>query len=51
MDAQLLKALLQNNIDTSSGLTSDNLKKMSNINNLESFSKTCQAGIEALDNN
>lgn len=50
-DAQLLKALLQNNIDTSTGLTSDNLKKMSNINNLESFSKTCQAGIEALDNN
>ena len=50
-DVQLLKALLQSNIDTSSGLTSENLKKISNINNLESFSKTCQAGIEALDNN
>tara|TARA_B100001057_G_C22615167_1_gene858142 strand:- start:19 stop:441 length:423 start_codon:yes stop_codon:yes gene_type:complete len=50
-DTMLLKSIVSNGIDTSSTLTPDNLKKISYINQLESFKKSCDLALGVLDNN
>ena len=50
-DAMLLQSIVSNGIDTSSTLTPDNLKKITYINNLESFKKSCDLALNVLDDN
>ena len=50
-DSMILKSIVSNGIDTSSNLTPDNLKKVSYINQLESFKKSCDLALGVLDDN
>ena len=50
-DSMMLKSIVSNGVDTNSNLTSDNLKKISHINHLESFKKSCDLALNVLDNN
>lgn len=50
-DTMLLKSIVSNGIDTGSNLTPDNLKKISHINQLESFKKSCDLALSVLDDN
>ena len=47
----LLQSIVSNGIDTNSTLTPDNLKKISYINQLESFKKSCDLALSVLDDN
>ena len=50
-DTMLLQSIVSNGIDTNSTLTPDNLKKISYINQLESFKKSCDLALSVLDDN
>ena len=47
----LLQSIVSNGIDTNSTLTPDKLKKISYINQLESFKKSCDLALSVLDDN